>query len=129
MRTIKYGGQLVPGDFIAVSNGNYIDFGWYAGDGRGTLQYHTMRGPSVCYNQYKDWLRYSDEEKGKNKWMSKRYEKGFTMKCIWKSFINSVHGARVMKITNIEDIFTDQEDRKIYEDSKQALITLKFIKQ
>jgi hypothetical protein len=88
-----------------------------------------MRGPSTVYDNYKTWLRYSDEEKGKNKWMSKRYEKGFTIKCLWKSFINSVHSTRIMKITNIEDIFTDQEDRKIYEDSKQALITLKFIKQ
>jgi len=129
MRELKYGGQIVPGDFIAVSDGNHLSFGWYAGNGRGTLQYYPMRGPSSVYNDYKTWLRYSDGEKGRNKWMSKRYEKGFTMKCLWKSFINSVHSTRVMKITNIEDIFTDQEDRIMYEDSKQALITLKFIKQ
>jgi hypothetical protein len=129
MRELKYGGQIVPGDFIAVSDGNYLNFGWYAGDGRNTLQYYTMRGPQSVYNDYKTWLRYSDDEKNKNKWMSKRYEKGFTMKCLWKSFINSVHATRVMKITNIEDIFTNPEDRKEYEDSKQALITLKFIKQ
>jgi hypothetical protein len=35
----------------------------------------------------------------------------------------------VVKITNIEDIFTDAEDRKDYEKSKEALITLNFIKQ
>lgn len=129
MRQLKYGGQIVPGDFIVISYGNYLDFGWYVGNGRGTLQYHTLRGPSVCYDQYKTWLRYSDEEKSKNKWMTKRYEKGFTLKCIWKSYINSVHSTRVMKVTNPEDIFTEPEDRKMYEDSKQALITLKFIKQ
>lgn len=129
MRELKYGGQIVPGDFIVVSDGNHLSFGWYAGNGRGTLQYYPMRGPQSVYNDYKSWLRYSEEEKKKNRWTTKRYEKGFTMKCIWKSFVNAVHSTRVMKITNIEDIFTDPEDRKTYEESKQALITLKFIKQ
>jgi len=35
----------------------------------------------------------------------------------------------VVKITNPEDIFTDQEDREEYEKSKEILIKLKFIKQ
>lgn len=129
MRTIKYGGQLVPGDFIAVSDGNHLNFGWYIGDGRNTLQYYYMRGPQSVYNDYKTWLRYSDEEKAKNRWMSERFAKGLTIKCLWKSFINSVHATRVMKITNIDDIFTDPEDRKIYEESREVLIKLKFIKQ
>ena len=129
MRELKYGGQIVPGDFIVVSDGNHLSFGWYAGNGRGTLQYYPMRGPQSVYNSYKEFLRFTDKEKSENKWMTKRFEKGFTMKCIWKSFVNAVHSTRIMKITNIEDIFTDPEDRKEYEDSKQALITLKFIKQ
>jgi hypothetical protein len=129
MRELKYGGQIVPGDFIAVSDGNHLSFGWYAGNGRGTLQYYPMQGPNRVYKEYRAWSTLNDVEKAKNKWLTKRYEKGFTMKCLWKSFINSVHSTRVMKITNIEDIFTDQEDRIMYEESKQALITLKFIKQ
>ena len=40
MRTLKHGGQLEIGDFIAVSNGNHLDFGWYCGDGINTLQYY-----------------------------------------------------------------------------------------
>jgi hypothetical protein len=129
MRELKYGGQIVPGDFIAVSDGNHLSFGWYIGDGRNTLQYYYMRGPQSVYNDYKTWLRYSDEEKSKNRWMTRRFEKGFTLKCLWKSAIQAVHATRVMKITNVEDIFTDPEDRKMYEESKEALITLKFIKQ
>jgi hypothetical protein len=129
MRNIKYGGTLVPGDFIAVSYQNHIDLGWYAGDGRGTLQYYTLRGPGIAYKDYQDWLNSSDEEKRKNKWMSSRFEKGFTRKSFWKSYINSVHSTRVMKLTNPEEIFTEKEDRESYEKSKEALITINFIKQ
>ena len=129
MRNIRYGGTLVPGDFIAVSYQNHIDLGWYAGDGRGTLQYYTLRGPGIAYKDYQDWLNSSDEEKRKNKWMSSRFEKGFTRKSFWKSYINSVHSTRVMKLTNPEELLTEQEDRELYERSKEALITVNFIKQ
>lgn len=129
MREIKYGGVLHPGDFIAVSDGNHLSFGWYAGDGRNTLQYYPMRGPQSIYNSYKEFLRFTDKEKSENKWICKRFEKGFTLKCLWKSAIQAVHSTRVMKITNIEDIFTDPQDRKEYEDSRQALITLNFIQK
>lgn len=129
MRQIKYGGTLSFGDFIAVSDGNHLNFGWYAGNGRNTLQYYPMMGPRRIYEEYRAWSTLNDEEKAKNKWLTKRYEKGFTTKCLWKSYINAVHSTRVMKITNIEDIFTDAEDRKMYEESKQVMITLNFIKQ
>ena len=129
MRTIKYGGQIVPGDFIAMSFGNHMDFGWYAGNGRGTLQYYPVRGAMRCYEDYKSWLAMSDEEKRKNKWASKRFEKGFTVKCLWKSFINSVHKTRVMKLTNVEDIFTEQEDIREYQESKEVMIKLNLVKQ
>jgi len=129
MRTLKYGGVLYPGDFVAISNGNHITFGWYAGDGRGTLQFYYMEGPKSVYKDYQSFLKYSDEEKSKNKWMCKRFEKGLTTKCLWKSYINSVHATRVMKITNPEDIFTNREDRNIYEESKQVMITINFIRK
>ena len=129
MRTLKYGGQLSFGDFIAVSDGNHINFGWYVGDGRNTLQYYYMRSPGIVYKDYQQWLNYSDVEKAKEKWKTKRFEKGFTTKCLWKSYINAVHDTRVMKITNPEEIFTNPEDRLHYEDSRQALITLKFIQK
>ena len=128
MRKIKYGGVLHPGDFIAISNGNHISFGWYTGDGRGTLQYYYWGSPSSVYNTYQEWLLKSDEEKKKS-WRTKKFEKGFTTKCLWKSYINVVHTTRVMKITNIEDIFTEQEDREIYEKSREALLTLNFIQK
>lgn len=129
MRNIKYGGQIVPGDFVVVSYQNHLDFGWYAGNGRGTLQYYTMRGPAIAKLEYEKWSNMSDKEKSENKWMTSRFIKGFTAKCFWKSYINSVHPTRIMKVPNPEQIFTEQEDRELYERSKEVLITLNIIKQ
>lgn len=129
MRHLKYGGQIVPGDFIVISYNNYLDFGWYAGNGSGTLQYYGMRGPGHAYRDYEDWLKMTDKEKSENTWQAKRFEKGFTRKCLWKSYISSPHPTRIMKITNIEDIFTEREDREEYERSKEAMIKVNLIKQ
>lgn len=127
MRTLKYGGQLSVGDFIAVSNGNCISFGWYAGDGRGTLQYYWMSGPGQVYEDYLNWEKNPLSVKH---WRAKSFEKhGFSMKLFWKSYINAVHDSRVIKITRPEDIFTNQEDRINYEKSREALIKLNFIKK
>ena len=127
MRQLKYGGQIVPGDFIAISYSNHIDLGWYAGNGSGTLQYYHLRSPRQAKDRYEEWLK--EEESKRSKWLSKTYEKGFTRKCLWKSYINSVHSTRVMKITNPEEILTEQEDLQEYEKSKEVLLTLNFIKQ
>ena len=127
MRTLKYGGQLSFGDFIAVSNGNHISFGWYAGDGRGTLQYYWMGGPGQVYEDYLDWKNNPSSTKN---WRARQFEKhGFSIKLFRKSYINAVHDTRVMKITNPEDLFTDKQNREEYEKSKEALITLNFIKK
>jgi hypothetical protein len=127
MRTLKYGGQLSVGDFIAVSNGNCITFGWYAGDGRGTLQYYWLGSPGQVYEDYLNWEKNPSSVKH---WRAKQFEKhGLSMKLFWKSYINSVHDNRVVKITRPEDIFTNQEDRINYEKSREALIKLNFIKK
>ena len=126
MRTLQHGGQLEIGDFIAVSNGNHLDFGWYCGDGINTLQYYNYRNPKNAYNTYEDWLNQS--EANRTAWKTKRYTNGFTKKCLWKYYINAVHPTRVLKINNPEEIFTDKEDRDDYEKSKETLIKLNFIK-
>lgn len=128
MREIKYGGTIVPGDLIAISNGNHIEIGWYAGNGRGTLQYYTMYAITRCYKDYTDWLKYTDEEKAKHRWMSSRFQKGFTTKCFWKSYVNSVHKTRIIKITHPEEIFTDKEDIQNYRESREILVNLNIIK-
>jgi len=124
MRTLRYGGKLLPGDFIAVSNGNWLTFGWYCGDGRGTLQYYMMHGPAARYKDYQKFLQDPEKHRYHN-----RYEKGFTLKNIWKSYINAVHSTRVVKIEHPETVFTDKEDIEDYQKSKEVLITLNFIKK
>lgn len=127
MRTLRFGGKLLPGDFIAVSNGNWLTFGWYAGDGRGTLQYYTMHGPGVVYKNYQQFLQ--DPNGKDNKYLVRQYEKGFTIKTLWKSYINAVHSTRVVKIENPESILTEEDDIEAYQKSKEVLITLNFIKK
>ena len=61
--------------------------------------------------------------------MTRRFEKGFTSKCIWKSYINAVHTTRVMKIDRPEEILTDKEDMESYQQSREALITINFIQK
>jgi hypothetical protein len=41
---LKFGGKLEIGDPIIVSYGHGIDFGLFAGYGRGTIQYYTPSG-------------------------------------------------------------------------------------
>ena len=127
MRQLKYGGQIFPGDFVVVSYQNHLDLGWYAGNGSGTLQYYHYRTPGMAKDRYEEWL--NEEESKRSKLSNQTYDKGFTRKCLWKSYINSVHATRVMKIENPEQIFTEQEDMMDYEKSKEALLTLNFIKQ
>jgi hypothetical protein len=46
---LKYGGKLKVGDPILVSYGSGIDFGLFAGYGRGTIQYYTPNGVIYQY--------------------------------------------------------------------------------
>jgi len=128
MRKLRFGGDLHPGDFIAIAEQNRMSFGWYFGDGRGTLQYFYYSAPSQTNEYYQDWTKLSDDLKQKD-WRTKRYKKGFTLKCIYKSYVNVVHDTRIIKLNNPEEIFTDPIEREFYEKSKETLLKLKFIKQ
>ena len=48
--TTRYSGNLKIGDFIIISNNNYLSLGFYAGSGRGTLQYYWLDGLSRRYD-------------------------------------------------------------------------------
>lgn len=122
---IKYGGKLQIGDFIVISNGNHVDFGWYCGNGRGTLQYYHYGVPGHRYEDYNEFIKNPD----KLFYSKKVFEKGFTISCLWKSYIRSIHSTRVVKLTHPEQIFTELEDIERYEKSKEVLIKLNFIKQ
>ena len=127
MRKLKFGGDLHPGDFIAIAEQNRMSFGWYFGDGRGTVQYFHYMQPNNDYYYYEEWDAKNDDAKAKD-WRTKKYKKGFTVKSIYKSYVNTVHDTRIIKLNNPEEIFTDPIEREKYEKSKETLIKLNFLK-
>lgn len=126
--TVRYGGELNFGDLIGVTYSNHILFGFYAGKGNGTLQYYPINHVAFTLDDYQEWQKLSDEQK-KGSWKTRRYSKGFTSKCFYKSYINSVHKTRVIKMDSPENIFTEKDDKETYEKAKQALIKVGMIKQ
>lgn len=125
---LKYGGTLEFGDLVAISDGNYMSFGFYAGRGiGGTFQYYGIWSPTHAYNQYEDWLKMPEEQREKH-WNSRRYKKGFTSKCITKSYINAVRDSRIIKLTDPEGVFTDPGILEQYNQAKEILIKIGMIK-
>jgi hypothetical protein len=122
---IRYGGDLQIGDFIMVASSNYVSFGWYCGQGRNTIQFYQFTTPANVFTHYTKWkngdLGYAREDFAKN---------GFTLKSLYKEYIYGgilqARGSRVVKITDPESIFTEQEDLNDYLESKQVLNNLNF---
>ena len=121
MRTVQYGGDLQIGDFIAICYTYGFDFGWYCGEGRGTLQFYQYRDVKIIFDQYnlaKNDPAYYYHEKANREEFNKKW--------IRKSYILNWE-YRVMKIENPEFIFTEQKDLHTYRESKQILEQIKFI--
>lgn len=126
--TIRYGGQLEIGDFIAIADGLHITLGWYVGRGNGTIQYYNYQAPGGCYDGYNEFLN----NPSPSSWYVKTYakHKKFSSKIIWKRYIYGdgvgPNSTRVIKIDNPESLFTNAEDLEAYNKSKQVLLTLNF---
>jgi hypothetical protein len=71
-------GHIQIGDLILISNSNYLTLAFYAGTGRGTLQYYSADTLSYMHEHYIE----------KNKSLPKRP---------WKSHLNSPHISRTTK--------------------------------
>ena len=125
---LRYGGDLQIGDFILVAGNGYTIPGWYIGEGQNTLQYYHFVIPGSMLQNFEEW------QSGKldsNHWRAPMYKKyGFSSKVLHKDYIYGSGiddgASRVVKITNPESLFTDQEDLEAYRKSKEALIQLKF---
>lgn len=101
----KYVDNLKQGDTILVSNGNYLDLGFFVGYGRNTVQYYTPN--SIAYR----------EELIKKEGKQLRP---------YKSYVQMTSKFRIAKIN--DPIFSDQEDGIEYEKAKQILIGEGIIK-
>ncbi len=121
MKTVRYGGNLEIGDFIAITFATGFTFGWYVGEGKNTLQYYEYHQPKRCldyYNTCKNDDKYyhhlkANEEEFNKTWIGKSYL------LTWKY--------RVMKIENPESIFTNPDNLQTYLESKEILKTLNII--
>lgn len=127
MNTLNIGEHLTLniGDFIIISYSNSLDYGWYCGQGKNktTLQYYGIWSPSNALDSFREY-----EQGDKCSWNAKRFEKhGFTSKSFYKSYINTYHENRILKVTNPDDLFTDPERLKQYNNSKEALLKIKFL--
>ena len=99
--------KLNVGDTIVVAEGSsFLRIGFFAGYGRGTFQFYT---PSSVV-----W--YDKQEKQGNK---PRF---------WKSYVQSTHKYRVMKIDDKGLEFEAQEHEQEYWTAKQVLINKGIIK-
>jgi len=121
MRTLKHGGDIKIGDFVAISYGHGFSFGWYCGEGKNTLQFFEYNMPLMSliqYNQIKSDKAYHNHEKANSEEFNKNW--------IGKYYVKDWYW-RVMKIENPEAIFTEQENLDRYIESKQILEQIKFI--
>ena len=119
------GGSLRPGDFIAVAYSNSFTLGFFAGYGRGTVQYYHLFTPDSIY---KDYLNFKQDPSKFSPYMNRKFADGFSKKCIWKMYVNSPHGNRIIKLDRPEDVL-DQENLEMYNNSREALIEAKIIER
>ena len=122
MKTVKYGGDLQIGDFIAICYQYGFGFGWYCGEGKtGTLQffeYQWVERSFVHYNDAKAIPEYHNHYKANTEEFNKSW--------IGKTYILNWRW-RVMKIENPESIFTDLKNLEIYKKSREILQQINFI--
>ena len=124
---LRYGGDLQIGDFILVAGNGYTIPGWYIGEGQNTLQYYHFMTPGRALKGFEEW---QSGKMDSHHWRAELYKKGFSSKLLHKEHIYGAGiddgASRVVKITDPESLFTDQEDLEAYRKSKEALIQLKF---
>lgn len=99
------GGQVIPGDLIAVANGNYLTVAVAAGEGKGTLQYWSLN--ALCNAE--DWYERNPDIN----------KKPFSRGHLWKSRILSTESTRLMILN--ESIFTTKEEIEKLQKAKDVL--------
>lgn len=104
----KYADNLEIGDTIVISEGNYLNMGFFAGRGRNTIQYYT---PSCVVAVW---------EKAQQK------NEKFKIKDCWKGYIKDSKW-RIAKVNT--PLFGAPEHEEDYKKATEILKEIKFIKQ
>lgn len=122
-KNIIFGGILTKGDFVIVSGGNYLQFGWYIGPGNGTIQYFSTSSAYITETNYNNWLINK-----KIYWGKKFSESGLKLSNIKKDYVLDHHKYKIMKFEgDPETIFTEQTDLDKYRNAKALLEKLNFL--
>lgn len=117
---IKHGGTLQVGDFIAISKKDYVQFGWYSGNGRaGNLQFVRPFFVVKDKEHFEDRVR-----KGTT---SNKDKQGFSLDHIGKEFVKHKHADYVIKINDASGLFTGV-DLQLYEEARSILKAMNVIK-
>ena len=110
MYTVLHGGDIHKGDLIAVSNGNDFTIGIYFGRGSGgTVQYYRYSTPRYCKERHENRVKSIGAEKAGP----------FTIKNLWKDFLNTPRDTRIMKLNR--DNITDQKTIETILEAKEIL--------
>jgi len=121
--TIKYGGILQIGDFIAVGSNYEMAFGWFSGNGKtGTIQYIWPNKITWAFSEYNKTMN------NPNAVLSAKDRRGFSLDHISKDYVRLQHFNRVVKITCPDDVFAGADLQK-YLEAKRILTDMKFLKQ
>lgn len=110
MYNSKLGGDIHPGDLIAVSNSNDFSVGIYFGRGRGgTVQYYHPTSPLAAKEHYENRLKNHGIEK----------VGPFKIGLIWKDYVNTPRNTRIIKLNR--DNITDQDMKLHLIEAKEIL--------
>jgi hypothetical protein len=114
------------GDFVIIACDNHLYYGWVAGTGVGnsTLQFYTVPVVNATAKSYEDWKLNLDT----TTYLGRRFSKGFTVKSLYKTYINTVGNWRVMVVKEPDLLFADEEKNEAYIKAKETLIKLNFLK-
>tara|TARA_R110002126_G_scaffold116164_9_gene255483 strand:- start:1224 stop:1613 length:390 start_codon:yes stop_codon:yes gene_type:complete len=127
MKPLKVSDNLTlnGGEFIIVAGNNRLDYGWYCGSGRNTLQYFSLWCPGAILTEFEEYEKQGLQYTG---WRKREFKKnGFSSKALYKTYINSFGDWRVLKVADPDNLFTNPADIATYEKSKEALIKIKFL--
>lgn len=122
---LRFGGKIVPGDFIGIGSDWGMTFGWYAGNGKaGNIQYVHTRSIIRASDDYTNHIEWSKEQNGI---ISNKYKRGLSFDHIAKTAVRSHKKDNVVKIVNPDELFSGIE-LETYKEAKDTLIKLNFLK-
>lgn len=121
--SLPIGGDLFPGDVVAVAYNNCNVFGWFVESGKyGSLKFISFPAPERAKSYYEDFARNPNP----SDYQKRRYHKGFVFNNVAKDYIVTWSNNRAFKIPNPEEFFKDSIIETMHAKGKEILNQLNF---